>query len=195
MELNNLFGLPAHPLIVHLSVVMVPLAAIGAVLLAIRGAWIDRFGWWVVGFAGVGAVSAVLAAGSGEALEERVDETEALERHAELGETARLVSVLFFVVVLAVVLGRWWFRRRAGGRSAGISRTLARAMSVALVVAGVAATYAMVQAGHQGAKATWGDLEDESDRDGDDGGDDDGAPAVVVPSPEAPRAGEDVIGA
>lgn len=36
MELNNLFGLPAHPLLVHLPVVMVPLAAIGALVLAIR---------------------------------------------------------------------------------------------------------------------------------------------------------------
>lgn len=193
MELENLFGLPAHPLVVHLAVVMVPLAAVGAVLLAIRPAWIDRYGWWVVGFSGVGAIGAILAAGSGEALEERVDETEALERHAELGETARLVSVVFFLVVLAVVLGRWWLRRRARGHSAGLSRNLTIVMSAALVVAGAAATYTIVEAGHQGAKVTWGDLENEDGHDDDGGDDDEGAPAVVVPEPEPVTFGGVVV--
>ena len=33
MEIENLFGLPAHPLIVHGAVVLVPLAAIGTILI------------------------------------------------------------------------------------------------------------------------------------------------------------------
>lgn len=161
MELENLFGLPAHPLIVHMAVVMVPLAALGAIVMAFKGSWIDRFGWWVVGFAGVGALSSILAAGSGESLEERVDETAALERHAELGETARLVAVLFFLVVLAVVLGRWFLRRRAANGTSGVGTGLGYAMSALLVLGGIAATYSMIEVGHQGAKVTWGDLDEE----------------------------------
>lgn len=49
MELENLFGLPAHPLLVHLPVVMVPIAATMALLMTIRPAWLDRFGWWLLG--------------------------------------------------------------------------------------------------------------------------------------------------
>ena len=33
MEIETLFGLPAHPLIVHVPIVLVPLSAVGAVLM------------------------------------------------------------------------------------------------------------------------------------------------------------------
>jgi hypothetical protein len=48
MEIDELFGLPAHPLLVHAAVVLLPLAATAAI---------------------------GLAQGPGDALEERVDET------------------------------------------------------------------------------------------------------------------------
>ena len=35
MELENLFGLPAHPLVVHAAVVLLPLAAIGTIVVAV----------------------------------------------------------------------------------------------------------------------------------------------------------------
>ncbi|MFM8563109.1 MAG: hypothetical protein ACKOCE_04345 [Acidimicrobiia bacterium] len=60
--MNNFFGLPTHPLLVHLPVVMV-----------------------------------LLAAGSGEELEHKVERSQTLEHHARLGETARLKSVILFV--------------------------------------------------------------------------------------------------
>lgn len=177
MELENLFGLPAHPLLVHLPVVMIPLAAIGAILIAVRQSWLDRFGWWVVGFSFVGFIGAVLAAGSGEGLEERVDETAALEEHAEMGETARLVSLIFFLVVLAVVGYRWYTRRQAAAAAATPTETdavdapasasshtpriVAIVSSVLLIASAVGATATIVSAGHQGAKATWNELEDE----------------------------------
>ncbi len=34
MEINSLFGLPAHPLVVHAAVVLLPLAAIATILTA-----------------------------------------------------------------------------------------------------------------------------------------------------------------
>jgi uncharacterized membrane protein len=74
MEINNLFGLPAHPLLVHLPVVMVPMAALGAIILAIFPKFFTRYGWWVTGIAFIGAVGAILAAGSGEALEQKLGE-------------------------------------------------------------------------------------------------------------------------
>ena len=58
MEIDKLFGLPAHPLLVHVPVVLVPLAALMAIAFAIRPAWLDRFGWWLVAVSGVGAVGA-----------------------------------------------------------------------------------------------------------------------------------------
>ena len=34
MEIDDLFGIPAHPLVVHAAVVLLPLAAIGTVIVA-----------------------------------------------------------------------------------------------------------------------------------------------------------------
>lgn len=149
MELNNLFGLPAHPLLVHLPVVMVPLAAIGAIVLAVRPNLWARAGWWVTGAAGVGMVGAILAAGSGEELEHKVERSQTLEHHAQLGETARLLSVILFVVLVAVMLLR---KYRASDMA---KRAVAIAVGVVLGASAVAATWAMVATGHNGAKASW----------------------------------------
>lgn len=174
MELEKLFGLPAHPLLVHVPVVLVPLAAIIAVVFAFRPAWLDRFGWGLVALSGVGALGAILAAGSGEGLRDasRERSTAALEDHAELGELARTISIIFFVIVtVAVVLryiavrrrpdapGVWAFVRSKGG---------AIVIAAALVVSAGGAFFTIAKAGHQGAKITW----EEEQREG--GGDDDG---------------------
>jgi len=149
MELNNLFGLPAHPLLVHLPVVMVPMAALGAIILAIFPKYFARFGWWVTGISFVGAVGAILAAGSGETLEERVDRTSALRDHAEMGETARLLAVVLFVVLLIVMLAR---KYRATDMA---KKAVAIGVSVVIAVSAAAAGWVIIQTGHSGAKASW----------------------------------------
>ncbi|MEQ1874427.1 MAG: DUF2231 domain-containing protein [Ilumatobacteraceae bacterium] len=158
MEIDQLFGLPAHPLLVHMPVVLVPAAALLAVVFAFRPAWLDRFGWGLVALSGIGALGAILAAGSGEALEETVKETRALEEHAEMGETAQTVAIVFFCVVLVVVVLRYFAKRKAasGGVWALVSSKAGAIMiAAALVLSATAATYTIVEAGHQGAKATW----------------------------------------
>ncbi len=167
MEIDQVFGLPAHPLFVHLPVVLVPIAGLMAVAFAIRPKWLDRFGWWLVVVTGVGALGAILAAGSGEALEESVRETELVEQHAEAGETAEFIAIAFFVVVLAIVAFRWWSRRKAasGGTEIAHAGALAVVTSVLLVVSGGGAAFAIADAGHQGAQATWEGEGDESGTD------------------------------
>ena len=149
MELNTLFGLPAHPLLVHLPVVMVPLAALGALVLAVRPQFWSRAGWWVTGASGIGMIGAILAAGSGEELEHKVERSQVLEHHAQLGETARLLSVVLFVVLLAAMLLRKY-------RPADmLKKSIMIIVGVALAASSVAATWAMVATGHNGAKASW----------------------------------------
>jgi uncharacterized membrane protein len=165
MELEKLFGLPAHPLLVHLPVVLIPLTGLVAIVFAFKPAWLDRFGWALVAVTGVGALGGILAAGSGEglqAIQERSGRTisEAADEHFELGETARNMGILFFLIVLAVVALRWYARTRGG--TEGIwtkvnSKAAAIVMSVALVLSAGAATYSISKAGHQGAKLVWED--------------------------------------
>jgi uncharacterized membrane protein len=149
MELNNLFGLPAHPLLVHLPVVMVPMAALGAIILAIFPKYFARFGWWVTGISFIGAIGAILAAGSGETLEERVDRSSTLRDHAEMGETARLLAVALFVVLLIVMLAR---KYRAADMT---KKAVSIAVSVVIAVSAAAAGWVIIQTGHSGAKASW----------------------------------------
>ncbi|MEW6470887.1 MAG: DUF2231 domain-containing protein [Actinomycetota bacterium] len=160
MEISKVFGLPAHPLFVHVPVVLVPLAAVGAVLLAVRPAWRIRFGALVAIAAGVGLAGIQLAIGSGEALEERVRESAALERHEELAGITRLSVLLFFLAVTAFVLFDRYRQRRAvlagpGTPAATCRSPLLAALTVITVAMSVFATTAVVQAGHTGAEATW----------------------------------------
>lgn len=185
MELKTIFGLPAHPLLVHVPVVLLPLAGLIAFVLAFRPAWLDRYGWWLVVLSGVGAIGGILAAGSGEGLEtlQNEAETAAREDHFNLGETARNMGILFFVIVVAVVLIRYVARkRRAEGGFWGAARSQAGAvvMSVALVLSAGAATYTVAKAGHQGAKLVW--QEETAKKGGDQGNDQGGdeAPADTM---------------
>src|SRR5262245_55406073 len=84
--MDEIFGLPAHPLIVHGAVVLIPLAAVGALLCLVPR--IRRhLGLAVLALAVVGTVAVYLAEESGEALKERVDETDQVDEHADLGTT------------------------------------------------------------------------------------------------------------
>src|SRR3546814_19550740 len=74
MELN---GLPVHPLIVHLAVVMIPVAAVLAALYSVvRWRWALR--WPMVGTSFAAPGSVVLAWYSGKDLLERKQELEQL---------------------------------------------------------------------------------------------------------------------
>lgn len=162
MEINNLFGLPAHPLLVHAPIVLVPLCLLGAVLMAVKPEWRQRFGVPTAVLAVVAAVSMQLAEGSGEALEERVRETNLVERHAEIAELAKPFVFLFALALVAVVGWDLLQRRRARGGDAPevtgwqatVSRLVPAAMVVTVLLGGVA-TYEVVQTGHSGAKAVW----------------------------------------
>ena len=57
--LDQLLGLPAHPLLVHLPVVVLPLVALGVVALAARPAWRPRYAGLVLAFAVSGLARAV----------------------------------------------------------------------------------------------------------------------------------------
>lgn len=169
--MDSIFGIPAHPLFVHIPVVLIPLATIGVVLMAIRPTWWDRYKWPTVAIAGVGMIGAIIAAGSGEELEEAVENTaprQLLRAHVEAGEISRTVSIIFFVVlVAAVVVLPWWMKRRSSATSAGVvgattdgssPKWLRRVVSLVLVATALGASWTVYDAGHTGAKSVWSDV-------------------------------------
>jgi hypothetical protein len=161
--LDSLFGLPAHPLVVHAAVVLVPLAALGVLAIAFWPAARRRIGWIVVGLAFVGMVSAFLAKESGESLEETVPRTEAVRDHAELGDSGLLAGGLVFVGAAAVMAVDLVEERRVGAEptfagsttAPGSLRTVGLVVGAVAVVLAALGTARIVQIGHSGSKATW----------------------------------------
>ena len=156
---DSLFGLPAHPLILHAAVVLVPLAAIGTIAIAFWPAARRRIGWVVVGLALVGTVSCYLASKSGEALQENVPRTAAVADHAKEGDGAAFFGAGVFVGAAAIMGIDEVRRRRAAAELPADSRLrmvgiAAGAVAVVLSLLGGAR---IVQVGHSGAKAVWED--------------------------------------
>ena len=164
--MDSFFGIPAHPLFVHIPAVLLPLAAIGVIAMVIRPAWYERYRWAVLGVGFAGTLGAILAASAGEGLEEQIVAAEGpaaqegWEDHAEFGEFARTVAIVFFVVARVVrprPVGSW---DTSAGRSPGSAPSVAPkwltfGLAALVLVASAGTVYTVIQAGHSGAKAVW----------------------------------------
>ncbi len=73
IEIRSLFGLPAHPLLLHAPVVLIPLLGIAAIALVIRRDWLTRYGVALAIGAIVTLGATNLAVGAGEAFREARD--------------------------------------------------------------------------------------------------------------------------
>ncbi|MEU8868181.1 DUF2231 domain-containing protein [Streptomyces umbrinus] len=155
-------GIPAHPLLVHLVVVLVPLTALALVACALWPPVMRRFGLALPALALVSMIAVPLTTHAGEWLEEHVKENALLERHTEMGDELLPWAVGLFIVATAL----WWTYRRATAPSAagtngqvGVSGKPGMPLRIAAVVLSlVVAAGAVVQVyriGDSGAKATW----------------------------------------
>ncbi len=177
--MDTITGIPAHPLFVHIPVVLLPLGAILAIVMLIKQQWFDRYKWMLVGVVGVGALGAILAASSGESLQEtaeRAGESAGLEAHAEAGEMARTLGIVFFAVVVAWIVVPMLLKRRAaskGAADAGMPTWFRPVIAVLVLACAAGSVFTVIDAGHSGAKQVWNEEGDGG------GGDEDGAPALV----------------
>lgn len=160
-------GLPAHPLLVHLVVVLVPLAALMAIVSALWPAARRRLGVLTPLVALVALVSVPLTTHAGEWLEARTPPDPLVARHAELGDQLLPWAAGLFVLAAA---GWLWARRPvpdgqdqvrpASGHRAGVGDGLRgnAVMVVIAVLSVVVAVGSVVQVyriGDSGAKAVW----------------------------------------
>lgn len=163
--MDQITGLPAHPLLVHLPVAMLPLAALGVVVLLARRAWYERYRWAVLVVAGIGTVGAMLATSSGESLERQLRDREgaaavrAVHEHAEAGDLAQALAIVFFLVLAVYVILPWWLDRRAAASTGEPRRSgpawLRPLLMVAVAVSAVASVGSVINAGHSGASRAW----------------------------------------
>lgn len=139
-------GLPVHVLVTHAVVVLLPLGVLALILVITVPRLRAHFGLPAVVLAAVGAVSAVIAEQSGEALQARVGSP---GQHAEWGEM--LPPVAIALAVLSVI---WLIVNR---KSSSRGKVIAALVGVVVIVVGIAAVVITVLTGHSGAEETWSD--------------------------------------
>lgn len=154
-------GIPLHPLLVHAVVVLLPLAALGAIAIALVPRWRQKYSWPVLGvtLAGVAAVPVAKQAGEDlqSALEARIGPNPVIQTHADLGTTLLPIALGFGVAVIAlVVAGRLADReRQAEAPTTKTWRVISVVVSVLVVLLAIGTTVQTVRAGHSGSEAVW----------------------------------------
>jgi uncharacterized membrane protein len=150
VEIQTAFGLPAHPLLLHVPVVFIPLLSVAALVFAVRPGLFSRSGALLAAFGVVTCAFTLLTAGAGEAFREDRERAEpalatdpAMADHADAGSALR-----FTIALLALALVGALFVRR------GVASVVLRAVIFLLAVS---ALFFVVRVGHLGSELVWGD--------------------------------------
>jgi hypothetical protein len=141
VQISSAFGLPAHPLILHLPVVLVPILGIATLIALARPDW---FGLPLATFAVVTLAATLLTVGAGEAFldsKPKLQGDPTMKDHEGAGQTVR-----FAMVSLTAVLVGLTFAARGG---------IGKLLKVLAVIFALTAIGFTIRAGHLGAKLVW----------------------------------------
>jgi hypothetical protein len=166
IQINTIYsGLPAHPLFLHIPVILIPVAAIGALVLVAWPRLFVRNGLWI-GLVAVVALGATnLTIGAGHALRDdlNLQGPGIIAQHASAADTLRIVLIVFTALLLiAVAVFRTAGPQVTGARPVDAALTAVRsgvalgaALRVLVAVFAVASLYYVFHTGDLGAKAVW----------------------------------------
>lgn len=161
--MDSFNGLPLHPLVVHFVVVLIPFAALFAVLGVVWPAARRKLGIITPIIAALALTFTPIATSAGESLEETTPPSAVLDRHTELGD-----QMIYWAAPLFVFAFLWWaftspwFREsvwvndRAPALTHGRTQVaIARIIGVVLVIVSVGAVIWVYRIGDAGAQAVW----------------------------------------
>jgi uncharacterized membrane protein len=160
--LDTVEGLPAHPLLVHAVVVLVPLTALLAVLIVLWPAARRRMaGAWL--FVATGTMMAtVLAAMAGRWLQQHgsmMMNSALIRRHGDLGG-----QLVLWFSLLTISMICWWalytplFADEVARFSMPARRAVGVVAGVSTLAFAVISTWLVVFVGQLGSQAVWGML-------------------------------------
>jgi glucan phosphoethanolaminetransferase (alkaline phosphatase superfamily) len=152
---ETVFGLPVHPLVVHGAVVLVPVAALLAIVIAVNQERRTRWGvlTWILATAAWAAT--IAAKFSGERLENSLYPTVtplATAQHADYGSSSVWFGLALWLAVSAVLLIDLDRRRRDGFGNP----LLPTIVAVITIVAAMAAAGQVLLTAWTGSEARWG---------------------------------------
>lgn len=156
-------GLPAHPLFVHVPVVLIPATVVAAVVFAFKPQWLSRYGIALALTSIVAMSSIFLTMQAGAALRGELHlQGRAATLISEHSQAAHILAIVY-VAFTAVLIVTFAARRISGGMPIGlgiVDQLLAppamfTALRVLLVVLCLGAGYMVFRTGDLGAKAVW----------------------------------------
>jgi hypothetical protein len=117
---DKIFGLPLHALVVHFVVVLLPVAAVGSLLVAVWPWARRRYGWLVVAAAALAAALVPVAVDSGnnlqrglEGIQKGLGTNALITRHQELANMMIWWALGLFVAVAALMVAHTAASRQA----------------------------------------------------------------------------------
>lgn len=163
---EEIMGIPAHPLLVHVAVVLVPGLALVAALYALVPAVRSHLRWVLAALAVIAPGAALFAEESGEKLLERMSRrdligpelSEKIHNHEEFGELTFRATLVLAIISLALV---YLVPPRAPAPIGVAPHNRARPKLVSFVLisltvlSSTVAVYLAVRVGHSGADAVW----------------------------------------
>jgi len=141
--LHKIGGLPAHPLIVHLPIILGPIVGLLALALLVP-AWRDKLIKPTAILAVICAISAIAAVESGEYFAKVLAVGNDIDEHQEAAEMFRNLSLLLAIVL--VVAAALWAR---------IKGAVQHVVMIAVALLGLGTIVFVVKTGHEGAKQVW----------------------------------------
>jgi hypothetical protein len=160
-HMTTIDGIPLHPLVVHAVVVLLPLAALGALVIAVRRSWRRSLGVPVLLLAVAGVAAVPVATDTGTQLRTALGGgNPLLDVHAY-----RAGFLLPFALGFLVLLGAAVLTERASNGASSGSHTapvatatrsrLAAGLAVLAALAGLVVAGLVVWIGHAGSVVVW----------------------------------------
>jgi uncharacterized membrane protein len=156
-------GLPAHPLFVHVPVVLIPTTVVVAVVFMGKPEWLTRYGIALALVSIVAMSSIFLTMQAGAALRAALNlQGQAAKLISEHAQAAHILAIVY-VIFTATLIVTFAARRISSGMPTGLrivdellsSKAVFGALRVVLVVLAVVTGYMVFRTGDLGAKAVW----------------------------------------
>jgi hypothetical protein len=156
-------GLPAHPLFVHVPVILIPASVLAAVVFVCKRDWLARFGIALAAVSIVAMSSIFLTMQAGAALRGELNlRGRAATLISEHSQAAHILAIVY-VAFTATLIVTFAAQRISGGAPTGLaildhllsSKRTAAGLRVTLVLLAIGAGYMCFRTGDLGAKAVW----------------------------------------